>query len=345
MQPLKFALVGLDHWYNGFPMLQAITSSSQAELRWVVGANEERAQAVAEQYHAPRYATDYEKVLKDPQVDVVTCFVSSDRSAELCIAAAEAGKHIISIKPMAMNLDQADRVVEAVNRAGIKYFPGAGSHLFFAGNQAFKKWIDEGRIGKLVAASSMFHASLPRDWPDSSVPGWFADPKRVPGGAWIDHAIFYLQVFRSYFEAEIAQFRGVTANLKYTDLELEDFGQGILTFDNGAVATITASWLGTRGANRQGLKFHGTEGTLVWDSLLNKVAVAGRFSEELSGWIQIARPSEPVSRTVSMIEHLIECIRKDCTPVCTVQDDRATLAAALAFYEAARTHQDVAPRA
>lgn len=47
-----------------------------------------------------------------------------------------------------------------------------------------------------------------------------------------------------------------------------------------------------------------------------------------------------MSRTVSMIEHLITCIREDRMPLCTVEDDRANLAASLAFYEAAR-----APRA
>jgi predicted dehydrogenase len=326
-------------------MAEAINTSGQAELRWIVDANQARAQTIAEKYHAPRFALDYEQALQDPEVQVVTCFVSPDKSAGLCIAAAEAGKHIISIKPMAMNLDEADRVVAAVKRAGVKYFPGAGSFLFFGHNLAFKKWSDAGRIGKLIAASGTFHADLPRDWPDSSNPGWFIDPKRVPGGAWIDHAIYYMHVFRKWFGTEIVRAEGAIDNLKYPSLAVEDYGQAIFTFANGATATIASTWLGAPGAPRQSLEFFGSEGTLVWDSLLNKVAVAGKFGEELSGWIEIARPAEPVSRATSIIEHLITCIREDRTPLCTAEDDRASLAASLAFYEAARAHRAIAPRA
>jgi predicted dehydrogenase len=339
---MKFALVGLDHWYNGFPMADAITASPQAELAWVVDANGAHAQFVAKKHNGSRHGVDYEEVLKDKEVQVVTCFVSSDKSADLCIAAAEAGKHIISIKPMAMSLEEADRVVEAVKRTGVKYFAGASSHLFFAVNQAFEKWINEGRIGRLVAASSTFHAGLPACWPDRDTPGWFADPSRVPGGAWIDHAIFYLEVFRKRFSAEIVQVVGTVANLKYPDLLVEDYGQATFGFDNGAKATVTSTWLGAPRAHRHSLEFYGTEGTLVWDSLLNKVAVTGRFSDQLSGWLQIAKPAEPISRTASMIEHLIRCIREDRPPLSTVEDDRTNLATALAFYEAARTGRAVA---
>jgi predicted dehydrogenase len=341
LEPLGFALVGLDHWYNAFPMADAILAVDSAQLRWVVGDDEERTQSVARRFDCVQHTGDFELVLKDPAIQVVTSFVSSEKSAELCIAAAEAGKHIISIKPMAMNLDEADRVVDAVTGAGTKYFPGSASHLFFAANQVFKKWIDEGRIGKLVAASSTFHAGLPRDWMDSASPGWFADPSRVPGGAWIDHAIFYLQVFRKWFGAEIVEVEGKIANLKYPDVAVEDYGQGIFTLSNGAVVTATSTWLGAPGAHRHSLEFFGSDGTLVWDSMLNKVAVAGRFGEEFSGWIQVAKPSEPISRTASMIEHLIECIQDDATPVCTVEDDRIALAAALAFYEAARARRPI----
>ncbi len=103
MEPIGIALIGLDHWYNGFPMLETIHSSSQVQLRWVIDPDLDKAKFIAEKYGALQFAANYEKALNDPAVQIVTCFCSVDRSAELCIAAAEAGKHIISIKPMAMN--------------------------------------------------------------------------------------------------------------------------------------------------------------------------------------------------------------------------------------------------
>lgn len=340
--PLGFAVVGLDHWYSALAVAEAISTYPDAQLRWVIDANVERAQAVAEKNHALRYSTDYADALADPEVEVIAGYTSIDQGPEIYIAAAEAGKHILSIKPIAMNLDAAGRVVQAVRKAGVKYLPGSSNYQFSATHQKFKEWINGGRIGQLVAGASIFHAGLPSDWPGSNQPGWFVDPKRVPGGGWIDHAIYFVQVFRSFFNAEVASVEGTTGNLKFHDLAVEDFGQATLTFTNGAIATLTSTWLGAPGASRQSVEFFGTQGTLVADTLLNKIAVTGDFGAEMKGWIQLARPEESTSRPHLMIEHLIEAIRSDGETLYTVEDDYANLAASLAFYEAAQSRRSVA---
>jgi hypothetical protein len=81
---------------------------------------------------------------------------------------------------------------------------------------------------------------------------------------------------------------------------------------------------------------------LVADTLLNKIALAGDFGAEMKGWIQLARPEEPISRPHLMLEHLIEAIRSDGETLYTVDDDYANLAVCLAFYEAARARRSVA---
>lgn len=335
-EPFGVALVGLDHWYNAFPMAEALRASRLAELRWVIGADAQRARAVAGQYGAANYATEVRRALDDPSVQAVVCFTSVDQSADLCVAAAGAGKHLVSIKPMAMDLEQAGRIVEAVQRNRVKYFPGSASYLFFASHQAFKTWISEGRIGKLVAAHGVFHAGLPQSWPDRTAPGWFTDPQRVPGGAWIDHAIFIIQAFRDIFGAEVRRVSGTMGNLKHLDLGVEDYGQATLEFSNGGLATIQSTWLGADAAHRQSLEFYGTQGTIVWDTLLGKVALAGQFDSPTPGWSLVDRPADRTARATGIIEHLIDCARCDKETLFTVADDRAALAAALAFYAAAR---------
>lgn len=341
MKPFGFAFIGLDHWYNGFPMLAAIEKSPHARLLWVTDENLGRARTLAEKHGAAKTGSDYEQALADPEVDVIATYSSSDKNAAICIAAAEAGKHIICIKPMAMNLEEADRVVAAVNTAGVRFFPVAASHLFYNTYRTFKGWIGEGRIGDLLTTNSFFYASLPRDWPDSTTPGWFADPKRVPGGAWIDHAIYYIQVFRDAFGAEVVRVQGTAKNLKYPELALEDYGKAILTFEGGQTAAISANWLGVPRANRFGMEFFGSEGTLVWDTLLEKIAITGNFDPELKGWLHLDPPEQDQTRDEKIIAHLADCIREDAPTLVTVEDARINLAVALAFYEAARTHRAV----
>jgi predicted dehydrogenase len=322
-------------------MAEAVKVSGGTDLHWVIDTNLDRARFVAEKYQAFHVGTDYEKALKDPDVDIVTVFASPDKSPDLCIAAVEAGKHIINVKPMAVNLHEADRIVAAIRRYGVKYFSGAGSHLFSDTNQYFKNLIDEGKIGTLLGALAIFHGFLPRDWPDSTKPGWFVDTKCVPGGAWIDHAIFYLPVFTKLINSDISQVEGIVQNLKYPDLAVEDYGQAILTFSNGVVITITSSWIAAPNARRQNIEFIGSEGMLVWDTLLNKIAITGKFGDELKGWIQVDEPSGPHSRAKLMIDHLIACIHENREPMCTVEDDRSYLALSLDFYKSAHSHRAV----
>ncbi len=134
---------------------------------------------------------------------------------------------------------------------------------------------------------------------------------------------------------------GVTARLKYPELGVEDYGQSLLTFADGTIVTICATWLAAGEAERQSLEFYGTGGAIIWDTLLNKVAVTGRFGGEGKGWTMLERPADLKTRATLMIDHLIDCIRENRAPICTVEDDRAGLAVALAFYEAARTHTAV----
>lgn len=338
---LGFAVIGLDHWYSALDVAKAMAAYPDGQLRWVVDANAERAQAIAEKNGALHHATDYAQALADPEVDVIACYASIERGPEIYIAAAEAGKHIISIKPMAMDLESARRVVKAVKKAGVKYLAGSSNYQFSATHLKCKEWIDAGRIGELVAGNSIFHAGLPQDWPGSNQAGWFVDPKRVPGGGWLDHAIYFVQVFRSFFGAEVASVDGTTANLKFPQLAVEDYGQATLTFTNGKIATLTSTWLAAAGGSRQGVEFFGTNGTVVADTLLNKVAVSGDFGDALKGWIQVARPDEPISRPTLMIEQLVEAIRSGGETGYTVHDDYANLAVCLAFYEAAKSKRAV----
>src|SRR3712207_7695453 len=65
----------------------------------------------------------YTTLFRSDDVDVVCCFTSADEVADVSIRALEAGKAVVSIKPMAMNLADADRVMETVRRTGGRYFP------------------------------------------------------------------------------------------------------------------------------------------------------------------------------------------------------------------------------
>jgi predicted dehydrogenase len=243
----------------------------------------------------------------------------------------------MAIKPIARDLADADRVVAAVQGQKARYFPNDAVRRFTPANRQAKAWIDEGRIGDLLAVHNVFSAGLPRDWPDATVPGWFADPARAAGGAFIDHAVYHVDVQRWLFGAEVRDVTGMMANVRYKDLPLEDWGHAVLRFESGQMGSIEDTWTSGPGAPREAIEIVGSRGSIINDTATGRMALTGDFG--LSGWLQVAPPAAQSA----YIEHVIRCLRGEEPPASTVEDARANLAACLAVYESARTGQVVAP--
>jgi predicted dehydrogenase len=276
-------------------------------------------------------------VIERDDVDVVCCFTSTEQNAPLATRALEAGKAVVAIKPMAMTLAEADALVETVERTGRPYFPNDAARRLTPANQQFKEWIREGRIGDVVSAHCVFRAGLPQAWPGAAEPGWFADPGRTPGGAFIDHAIYHVDVLRWLFGAGVESVTGMTANVRHRELALEDYGHAVLRFANGCMGSIEDTWTSGPGASREALEITGTRGSLMMDSATGKIGATGDFG--LPGWIQ----APPPPAKGGFMNHVIRCLKGDEEPVSSVRVARGNLAACLAFYEAARTGRAVRP--
>ena len=132
--------------------LPACVHTSEVELVAVCDIIEERVRAAAERSGATAY-TDYRKLLERQDVDVVIIALPNDLHAEVSIAAAEAGKHVLCEKPMALTLEEADAMIEAHKAAGTKLMVGQSTRY----GAAFKRLLDmlhEGTFGRLVACWS-----------------------------------------------------------------------------------------------------------------------------------------------------------------------------------------------
>ena len=331
---IRFGFAGLDHWYNAFPTLEALTQNPDAAVVALAHRDAARAQEAGGRFGVP-VAASYDEVLGREDVDAVCVFTSTDEVAEVSIRALEAGKAVVAIKPMAMSLAEADRVVEAVRRTGGKYFPNDAARRFFPANVQFKGWIEEGKLGDLLDAHCVFRAGLPRDWPDAQAPGWFADPSRAPGGAFIDHAVYHVDVLRWLFGSDIVAVTGMMANVRHTDIPVEDWGHAVLRFANGMMGTIEDTWTSGPGTPKEAIEIVGSRGSLINDSAVGRLLVTGEFG--LNGWLQAP---VPLARA-SFISHVVRVLRGEEQPVSTADDARTNLAVCLAIYEAARTGREV----
>jgi predicted dehydrogenase len=87
----------------------------------VAGRTEEAVKEAMNRYGYEKYYTGWREMLRDPDVQLFDNGGPNDMHAEPCIAAAEAGKHILCEKPMARSAEEAKRMLDAVNKAGVKH--------------------------------------------------------------------------------------------------------------------------------------------------------------------------------------------------------------------------------
>lgn len=325
--------MGLDHWYTALDsVVPAIARSETVRLVAVAHDDLEKARSVAGNTSAELATTDYRAALERADVDLVVAMFSTDRNVEVCSAAAAAGKHILSVKPMAMDLQGADTIVRAVREAGVVFLPSESSYRLTPGAQRIKNWIADGRIGTPVRYTQSMHSSLPRAWPGEGGSGWWVDPQRVPGGGWIDHAIYAVDLVRWIFRTEIVAASGIVANRRHADLPVEDYGIATFELDCGAVAVIEDTWTAERGFGMNRSEYIGSAGAIVDETgVTGRLLLRGDFG--FGDWIALEqqRPAHG-----AMVEHLAACVRQTVAPISDAEAGRANLAACLAFYQAAQ---------
>jgi predicted dehydrogenase len=332
MEKLGVAILGLDHWYSAEHIAPAVIDNASTRLVAVSHDDLARGRQLIRNADDAFWTSDYRAALDRKDVDIVVLLYSSDRNVAICQEAAALGKHIVSVKPMALDLAGADALVAAVRAAGVQFFPLECQRRLNPDSLRLKSWVDEGRIGRPLRYTQMLHGSLPMAWPGSSETGWWTDPDRVPGGAWLDHAIYAVDSARWLLGSEMAQVCGVSANQRYADLAVEDFGIATYTMDDGAVALIEDTWTADRGYGFSRSELFGSAGTITEDSnLRGAVALRGDFGLEGALSLDLRRESRSL-----VVDHLAAVVRGEIAPAATVDDGRANLAACLAFYEAAR---------
>ncbi len=338
--PVRIAIVGLDHWYAALPFADAVAAHDGAILVAVGDTDVDRAEFVARRAGVVQVSAHPEELVEDESIDVIASFISVDRNPSVCVAAARNGKHILSIKPLARTLAEATQILNAVREAGVIFLPAESRQRLADQSRQLKQWISEGRFGRILTASYSLWASLPQRWQSDPDPGWFADAERAPGGGWIDHSIYHIDLLRWLFEDEVREISGRMGSLKYPDLPVEDYGVAAVAFEKGAIATIEDTWLAPPGGFRSNMGLVGTEGALAYDSLTGRVSVTGDFPP-FTGWVH----STPKATNEHGLEHLLASIRGEERPIATVEDAWRNLAACRAFYEAATSGTAVTPEA
>lgn len=322
-KPIRIGIIGLDHWYAAIPFAQQVAANAETELVGIVDRDLARAREVATPLGCTQVGTDPADLIADPSVDAVACFTTVAENPANCIAAAAAGKHIVSVKPMAMTLEDADRVVAAVETAGVVFVPSEARRT-----SPLAEWLGsfvlDGRLGELRAATFTMNSTLPQSWPGLADPGWWVDSHAVPGGAWLDHAVYHIERMRWLFDSPVASITGRVANIAYPQLAVEDYGHAVLTLQSGAIVSVEDTWIASPGGFTSRGYIIGSAGSLVYNTADQFVGV----SLGDGGWSFSKCPADQFD-TLGV---LIRALRHGVAPPAGVRDARDVLRICLDFY-------------
>ncbi len=139
---------------NFFPELEY-----QPVLKAVCSRSEEKVRAFAQQWGYQSVDTDWKKIISRDDIDAIDICAPNHMHAEIAIASAQAGKMVLTEKPLARNLAEAQQMVEAVEKAGVNNTVWYNYRRLPAVTLA-KQIIDSGKLGKIFH----YRANFLQDW-------------------------------------------------------------------------------------------------------------------------------------------------------------------------------------
>ena len=297
----------------------------------VAAADTEKGQLekFSREYGIQALYTDYMKMLETEQLDLVSICTWPPLHCEMTIKAAQAGvRGILCEKPMACSLAEAEKMIEAADKAGVTLMIGE-TVRFNPVNLKIKDLIDRNIIGEIflvrIFRDHEMHDYLRRR-------PWMLDKRKAFGGIWSSGGVHDVDVLRMLV-GEVETVSLFKAKSMLPEMEGDDTSAAILKFENGALGVVTESFstktFRSLAPNGCPSIINGSNGTITVHQ--NEVEVYGEKTHGPNVCLRIK--VEPKDLFAEEIRHFLNCVRTGSKPVTSGEDQRRTLAVICAGYE------------
>ncbi|MCW5938794.1 MAG: Gfo/Idh/MocA family oxidoreductase [Fimbriimonadaceae bacterium] len=240
-------------------------------MKTICGRTETGVRKAAETFGWEGFETDWRRVVDDPEIDIIDVSTPGDSHCDIVCAAAEAGKSVWCEKPIGNTIAEAAKMRDAVAKSG-KPSVVFHNYRFAPAVSLAKKWIDEGRLGRIFH----FRAAYLQDWiADPQFPRvWRLEKARTGSGALGDigshiidlgrHLVGEIQSVVGQLETFVTE-RPLPEGGGSGPVDVDDAAAFIARFASGALGTFEATRfaVGRKNANR--FEINGEKGSLVFD--------------------------------------------------------------------------------
>jgi len=296
-----------------------------------------------------RSYSDYNQLLKDQSVDAVDICVPNFLHSQVAIAAAEAGKHVLVEKPMAITVKECDDMISAARKNGVKLMVGH-NQVFYPPHQETKRLIQE-ELGRPILLLTRLHNGFRQNM------GWRSDPKAVGGGFFMEACVHRLYLSR-YLVGEPTKIMCRMTKI-FPDTVAEDIVQVAIDFENGIEGSLVANQGGPMPLWDDRTEVIGSEGLIIVNGFEEQAIPGSPLMFYKNGrWTYYVKAGHPATvgdwplgnleieadfpKTYAHVtSHFVDSIFEDKQPMVTGEDGRRAIQMVQACYDSAKLERPV----
>ncbi|MFH1638931.1 MAG: Gfo/Idh/MocA family oxidoreductase [Chloroflexota bacterium] len=304
-----WGIIGIGHHANRF-MAPALGRAAETKLVAVCSRSRERAQDFAARHHASRSYDSLEKMLADPELDVLYVATPNNLHAEQVVMAARAGKHVFCEKPMALNTAECELMIKTCNDNKVKLGLDFQNRYHPAHVEA-RQYIQSGEAGEISVVKAQYCHGRARNVTMSA--SWRRDPAIAGAGALVGTGVHPIDLLRFLLGSEIDEVRALTDE-EPPARPVDDMTYAILTFQNGVTGVVISGVLAPRS----------DDDAVIYGSKM-KITCRGTVGMPLRGELIVEGDTVNMRKTfpdadplpvlyIKAVEAFNKCIAEDTTP-------------------------------
>jgi UDP-N-acetyl-2-amino-2-deoxyglucuronate dehydrogenase len=334
---IKFAIVGCGHIAKKHA--EAIEKAEGAQLIAVCDTIPENMEYYIEKYGVEGYQS-LATLLEVDDLDVINICTPSGYHANIAIEAANAKKHIVVEKPIALTIEDTEAIIYACKSNSVK-LSVVHPNRFRPAIMELNKVLSEGKTGKLSHANATVRWNRNQEYYDQAP---WRGTKSLDGGVLMNQAIHDLDLLL-WTMGDVEEVFSMAAT-RLRNIEAEDVSTGLVRFKNGALGVIEAATTIYPTNFEESLAIFGEKAT---------IKIGGKTANYIQHWDVEGMDDESVNQIIEqvksdpfgkpghqcIIEDMVQSIHEDREPIVTGEDGKKALQLVLALYKSADTNQPV----
>ena len=314
---------------------QVIGRLPDAKLTAIATRTPEKARMAGEKYACAFY-TDYREMLKRDDIDIVTICAPAALHLPMALDAAASGKHCIVEKPIEINAERSERIIEAFDKRGLT-LSVIFQHRFDPASRLLKDAIDRGTLGKLNYGTAKTIWFRDEDYYRATV--WRGAWDGDGGGALMNQAIHSIDLLQ-YLMGPVEAVCGKYDTLYHQEIETEDIGVALLRFKCGAIGVIEGMTLAYPGRYSQVGVFGQLGSAGIQNDALEHYCFKSGKDERFESLLgQGQEDPSKLSSFMKQYEDVIDAVKRGRPPIVTGQEGSKSVKLIMGIYESSRKNE------